>query len=165
MTDIARRDLLVTSGLALTGTLSLPGTTVAAPTDGVAAAREQLLFDFRWKFRLGHGSDPTRDLGFGFGQSDYGKTGEFGFAKVGFQDADWRTLDLPHDWAVEVPFVHDAPATATPRCARTATSRSAGASRTRAWAGIERPLSSRNRTWVAGSASSSTGCSAIRGSG
>jgi beta-galactosidase len=69
--------------------------------------REQLLFDFGWKFVLGDGSDPVKDLGFGFGQSDFSKTGEFLFAKAGFDDSKWRPLDLPHDWAVELPFVHD----------------------------------------------------------
>jgi beta-galactosidase len=69
--------------------------------------REQLLFDFGWKFVLGDGNDPVKDLGFGFGQSDFSKTGEFPFAKAGFDDSKWRSLDLPHDWAVELPFVHD----------------------------------------------------------
>jgi beta-galactosidase len=69
--------------------------------------REQLLFDFGWKFTFGHGSDPAKDLGFGFGQGDFAKTGDFGFSKAKFDDSKWRTLDLPHDWAVEVPFVRD----------------------------------------------------------
>ncbi len=29
---------------------------------------------------------------------------------VGFQDGNWRTLDLPHDWSIEGPFSEDAPA-------------------------------------------------------
>ena len=28
-------------------------------------------------------------------------------AKGKFDDSKWRTLNLPHDWAVELPFVHD----------------------------------------------------------
>ncbi len=71
------------------------------------APREQLLFDFGWKFQFGHGSDPARDLGFGFGQGDFAKTGEFAFAKAKFDDSKWRAQNLPHDWAVELPFVHD----------------------------------------------------------
>jgi beta-galactosidase len=71
------------------------------------APRERLLFDFGWKFQFGHGSDPLRDLGFGNGQGDFAKTGEFEFAKIAFDDAKWRSLNLPHDWAVELPFVHD----------------------------------------------------------
>jgi beta-galactosidase len=66
-----------------------------------------LILDFDWKFQFGHGSDPARDLGFGTGQGDFAKTGDFKFAKVGFDDAKWRALHLPHDWAVELPFVRD----------------------------------------------------------
>ena len=71
------------------------------------APREQLLLDFGWKFTFGHGTDPARDLGFGFGQGDFSKTGGFDFAKPRFDDSKWRALNLPHDWAVELPFVHD----------------------------------------------------------
>ena len=41
------------------------------------------------------------------GQGDFAKTGDFAFAKAGFDDSKWRALNLPHDWAVELPFVHD----------------------------------------------------------
>ena len=81
-----------------------PGSAQALPA---VAPREQLLFDFGWKFTFGHGSDPARDLNFGFGQGDFAKTGDFKFSKAGFDDSKWRTLNLPHDWAVELPFVHD----------------------------------------------------------
>jgi beta-galactosidase len=69
--------------------------------------REKLLFDFGWKFTFGNGADPAKDLGFGNGQGDFAKTGDFEFAKAKFDDSKWRTLDLPHDWAVELPFVRD----------------------------------------------------------
>ncbi len=74
---------------------------------GGTAPREQLLFDFGWKFTFGNGNDPARDLDFGFDQSDFAKTGDFKFAQTGFDDSKWRTLNLPHDWAVELPFVDD----------------------------------------------------------
>ncbi len=118
MSDITRRDLLV-SGLAVSASSLLPDFSWARnPLDqeilpdivGANAAlgpRERLLFDFGWKFTFGHGSDPTKDLGFGFGQSDFAKTGEFKFSKGGFDDSQWRRLNLPHDWAVELPFVRD----------------------------------------------------------
>lgn len=69
--------------------------------------RERLLMDFGWKFFQGHGSDPHRDLGFGDGQGDFAKSGAFRFATANFDDSKWRSLDLPHDWAVELPFVND----------------------------------------------------------
>ena len=120
MSEISRRDLLC-SGLALS-TSSLLVRTAWARTATVfadpfeagspegtfsLAPRERLLFDFGWKFRLGHSTDPARDLGFGNAQDDFAKTGEFGFSKVKFDDSNWRSLNLPHDWAVELPFVRD----------------------------------------------------------
>jgi beta-galactosidase len=125
MPRISRRDLLG-SGLALS-TSSLMARTAWARTaalfardpqvarqnsaQGAAPAaiapREQFLLDFGWKFMFGHGTDPARDLGFGKGQGDFAKTGDFKFAKVGFDDSKWRALNLPHDWAVELPFVRD----------------------------------------------------------
>jgi beta-galactosidase len=71
------------------------------------APREQLIFDFGWRFTFGNGEDPAKDLGFGYGQGDFAKTGDFKFAKAKFDDSKWRKLNLPHDWAVELPFVHD----------------------------------------------------------
>ncbi len=85
----------------------------AAPADPLPPAaaglapRELLSFDAGWRFALGHGSDPAKDYGFGMGQADFAKTGDFKLAKTDFDDTDWRALDLPHDWAVELPFVHD----------------------------------------------------------
>ena len=79
----------------------------SAEAQAAVAPREQLLFDFGWKFQFGHGSDPARDLGFGYGQGDFAKTGDFAFSKAKFDDSKWRKLNLPHDWAVELPFVRD----------------------------------------------------------
>jgi beta-galactosidase len=115
MPGLTRRDLLC-SGLVLSAssllTRSAWGRTTAlmAEAGGAQAAlspREQLLFDFNWKFQFGHGTDPARDLGLGNGQGDFAKTGDFDFAKLKFDDSKWRQLNLPHDWAVELPFVHD----------------------------------------------------------
>jgi beta-galactosidase len=119
MPSLSRRDLL-RSGLALSASSLVAGPVVRAHAllagyPGVAfaeavaavAPREHLLLDFGWKFFQGHGSDPRRDLGFGMGQGDFAKSGEFGFAREKFDDSKWRPLNLPHDWAVELPFVHD----------------------------------------------------------
>ena len=80
---------------------------VSAEALAAVSPREQLLFDFGWKFQFGHGSDPARDLGFGYGQGDFAKMGDFAFSKAKFDDSKWRNLNLPHDWAVELPFVRD----------------------------------------------------------
>jgi beta-galactosidase len=115
MTTISRRDLLY-SGLALSASSLVvrsawarTSALLAGSAEALAAIapREQLLFDFGWKFQLGHGTDPARDLGFGVGQGDFAKTGDFKFSKAGFDDSKWRALNLPHDWAVELPFVRD----------------------------------------------------------
>ncbi len=117
MTHIARRDLLA-AGLAVSAAALLHRTAqAAAMADGPApsaaavaalAPREQLLFDFGWSFTFGHGTDPAKDLGFGYGQGDFAKTGDFKFSKTGFEEAKtWRAVNLPHDWAVELPFVQD----------------------------------------------------------
>jgi len=119
MTSFTRRDLL-RSGLAVSATTLAAGSVgrahallasypSAAPAEAMSAVapREHLLFDFGWKFFQGHASDPLRDLGFGKGQGDFAKSGEFWFATAKFDDSKWRDLNLPHDWAVELPFVHD----------------------------------------------------------
>jgi len=120
MMRISRRDVL-SSGLALSATSLLgrsawAGSALQSATDpepmpgSALAPREHLLFDFNWKFQLGHANDPARDLGFGLGHGDFGdyaKTGDFDFSKVGFDDSTWRSLNLPHDWAIELPYVDD----------------------------------------------------------
>ncbi len=74
-----------------------------------SATRDRLLLDFDWRFQLGHAADPARDFGFGRGNDGaFAKTGWF-FApgRPDFDASGWRTVDLPHDWAVELPFVDD----------------------------------------------------------
>ncbi len=119
MSSLTRRDLLC-SGLALSASTLVAGSmsrahallarypaAAAADAAGALAPRERLLLDFNWKFFQGHASDPRRDLGFGMGQGDFAKSGDFEFATAKFDDSKWRSLDLPHDWAVELPFVRD----------------------------------------------------------
>ena len=120
MPGLSRRRLLG-SGMAATATSVMPSVAHAAdagrPDAGspagraggraVLAPRERLSFDDGWRFALGHGTDPSKDFDFGFGQADFSKTGLFSIATTGFDDAAWRPLDLPHDWGVELPFVHD----------------------------------------------------------
>jgi len=118
MSSLTRRDLL-RSGLAVSASTLVIGPATRAhallggypfgspETSPAVAPRERLLLDFGWKFFQGNGSDPRRDLGFGMGQGDFAKSGDFEFATGKFDDSKWRALDLPHDWAVELPFVWD----------------------------------------------------------
>jgi len=120
MNSITRRDL-IRSGMALSASSLIGSATFARVNDlleryqGVPSAdaasaiapREHLLFDFDWKFALGNADDPLRDFGFGKDQSAFAKSGDFEIATAKFDDSKWRALNLPHDWAVELPFVHD----------------------------------------------------------
>ena len=68
----------------------------AAGAASAAVPRERLLMDFGWKFHLGN------DWGIGYSLA---KAGEgFGPASPDYSDASWRSVDLPHDWAIELPF-------------------------------------------------------------
>jgi beta-galactosidase len=86
--------------------LFILGTPPAAPT--FAPARERLLFDRDWRFAFGNAVDRAKDFdpfpaGTTFGY--FAKAGGgLGAAKPDFNDSSWRQLDLPHDWAVELPF-------------------------------------------------------------
>lgn len=127
MKTFSRRDLLKSSLLApaavaahgitpvqsavhaaaeLSGPLS-PNASLASAEPG--AGRERLLLDFGWRFHFGHADDPAKDFGFGSaGAGNFQKTGNFIPAgAIAFDDAEWRGTDLPHDWAIELPFTND----------------------------------------------------------
>ncbi len=107
-----RRDVIVSaSALAL-----LPDAAVGqaqrlrTPGDG------RVPLDEGWKFAFGHLNDIDRDFGFGMFQRTFAKQGPqyanpnqppdaVAATLNSFDDSAWRTLDLPHDWAVELPFV------------------------------------------------------------
>ena len=90
----------------LSGPLSVNGS-LASPTPG--AGRERLLLDFGWRFHFGHACDPAKDFEYGTaGAGNFQKTGNFmPAASASFDDSDWRDIDLPHDWAVELPYQND----------------------------------------------------------
>lgn len=70
--------------------------------------RERLSIDEGWRFALGHAWDASRD--FNHGTRDFSFYAKAGYgdgpAGPGFDDRAWRMLDLPHDWALELPFDH-----------------------------------------------------------
>jgi beta-galactosidase len=114
---MTRRDLLKTS-------LSVPAAVAAAETafseeaqaqaqtpagagapSGSGGGRERLLLDFGWRFHFGHASDMARDFDF---RGNFSKTGNFGaVSTLVFDDSDWKAVDLPHDWAIDLPFQND----------------------------------------------------------
>jgi beta-galactosidase len=72
----------------------------------VTASRERLLMDSNWLFALGHAYDTDKDFKHGTSYFSYvTKTGYGdGPAAGNFDDRAWRIINLPHDWAVEMPF-------------------------------------------------------------
>ncbi|HEX4756446.1 MAG TPA: beta-galactosidase GalA, partial [Terracidiphilus sp.] len=127
MKALSRRDLLKTSllapaavaasGMGPVGTAmeAAAQETQQAPagvtpkTSMAGAGRERLLMDFGWRFHLGHASDPAKDFSLGLGRNgSFQKTGNFLPAgSLAFDDNDWKPVDLPHDWAIELPFQND----------------------------------------------------------
>ena len=70
-----------------------------------APGRERLLLDFGWRFHFGHATDAAQDFNF---RGNFSKTGNFGpVGTLLFDDSDWKAVDLPHDWAIELPFQND----------------------------------------------------------
>ncbi len=69
--------------------------------------RERLLLDFDWRFHFGNADDPAKDFGFGAQnrEATFAKSGAFPpVTRANFDDNAWQSVDLPHDWAVELPF-------------------------------------------------------------
>lgn len=69
------------------------------------AQRKHINFDEGWKFHFGHAADPVNDFNYGL-VNIFSKTGAAQRTAIDpkFNDSGWRSLDLPHDWAVELPF-------------------------------------------------------------
>ena len=81
-------------------------TAIIAKAQSLPEGREHLLMDFGWRFAFGHPYDTKKDFNNGtsyfsyFAKAGYGD----GAAAARFDDKAWRKLDMPHDWAVELPF-------------------------------------------------------------
>src|SRR5580765_7849827 len=89
--QIIQRDIWIRSGLT---TLLL--TLATFVSTAANAPRERLLLDFGWKFHLGNDWGSAQNLM---------KAGaSFGPTKSDFNDLTWRPVNIPHDWAVELPF-------------------------------------------------------------
>jgi beta-galactosidase len=96
----------MTSAIPAAG-LSRPSPAALPTEDNPNSPRERLLLDFGWRFHLGHACDPSQDFGYG-GDGVFSKSGElFEPSRENFDDSQWRVVDLPHDWAVELDFQND----------------------------------------------------------
>jgi beta-galactosidase len=66
--------------------------------------RERLSLDRNWRFAHGHAADAARDFGFAASRCLV-KAGEArGAAGKAFDDSKWREVNIPHDWAIELPL-------------------------------------------------------------
>jgi beta-galactosidase len=79
---------------------------IAAAAIYQAPGRQIVSLDDDWKFALGHASDASKDFNYGLDSfGTFAKAGiEDGAMGRGFGDTAWRTVQVPHDWCVELPF-------------------------------------------------------------
>jgi beta-galactosidase len=72
--------------------------------------RQRLCLDRDWLFSFGHPQDPRRDHFHRVGYFSYLAKAGYGDgpAAADFDDRSWQKLDLPHDWAVELPYAQHA---------------------------------------------------------
>jgi beta-galactosidase len=68
-------------------------------------AQQKINFDEDWKFHLGNASNPEKDFNYGIANI-FAKTAAEKNTPIdlNFSDSNWRSLNVPHDWAVELPF-------------------------------------------------------------
>ncbi|HTS62966.1 MAG TPA: beta-galactosidase GalA [Candidatus Acidoferrales bacterium] len=116
MKDLTRRDVLkggmampAASAIGMADAAAFEQSGQAANALGPAPHRECLLLDFGWRFHFGHANDASKDFGFGSGRSGgFQKTGGFlAPSSLAYDDSEWRSIDLPHDWAIGLPFQND----------------------------------------------------------
>ena len=86
---------------------AVAGVVLALATTGAMGQRERENFDQGWRFHLGNAADPAKDFNYGVGNI-LAKTGDAANTciQANFDDKDWTDVQLPHDWAVALPFVH-----------------------------------------------------------
>jgi beta-galactosidase len=89
-----------------TGKTATPDAGNEAPLRRAGPGRERTSLDRGFRFALGHATDPARDFDHATSYFSYfAKTGYGdGPADPNFDDRGFREVDVPHDWAVELPF-------------------------------------------------------------
>jgi beta-galactosidase len=70
------------------------------------ASRERISMDRDWRFALGHAFETKKDFDNGSGYFSYITKAGYGdgAADPDFDDQAWRSINIPHDWCVELPF-------------------------------------------------------------
>jgi beta-galactosidase len=105
---IDRRTLIHSLPVAGAAIASLAPASASAGS-AISSPRQRIRLDEGWRFALGHAADPDRDFGFGDFQRTFAKQGRAAgaLAAPDYDDSRWREVTLPHDWAVELPFVNN----------------------------------------------------------
>jgi len=68
--------------------------------------REKISMDKNWKFHFGDAAETQNDFNYNINYNLAKAGSAKGCITADFNDASWRTLDVPHDWAVEQDFVN-----------------------------------------------------------
>jgi beta-galactosidase len=71
----------------------------------INAQRQHINLDEDWTFHLGHAANAAKDFNYSIA-TIFSKSGAAPATCIdpNFNDSSWRKLNLPHDWAVELPF-------------------------------------------------------------
>ncbi|MFI5187175.1 MAG: beta-galactosidase GalA, partial [Chitinophagales bacterium] len=69
--------------------------------------RKKINIDDNWTFHFGNAADPSKDFNYSIA-TIFAKSGAARGTAIDsrFDDQSWRTLNVPHDWVVELPFVN-----------------------------------------------------------
>ena len=72
-----------------------------------SSTRQKIDFDAGWKFHFGHAGNPEKDFNYSIATA-FSKSGNAIKTAIDpkFIDTTWTNIDLPHDWAVALPFVN-----------------------------------------------------------
>ncbi len=72
------------------------------------SVRERILLDDDWQFSFGNASCPAKDFGCGTEYFNYltkaASIHNAGPYSLKFDASDWKRVDLPHDWVVDLPY-------------------------------------------------------------
>ena len=83
-----------------------------ASTASAQSMRERILLDENWQFAFGDASSPAKDFGCGTEYFNYltkaASIHNEGPYSPKFDASDWKSVDLPHDWVVDLPYAAEA---------------------------------------------------------
>ena len=87
-------------------------TALAVISASAQSQRERINFDNDWQFAFGDASSPAKDFGCGTEYFNYytkaASIHNEGPYSPKFDSSDWTSVDLPHDWVVDLPYAAEA---------------------------------------------------------